>query len=98
MLTEGKVKEAGALGWTVVVAREITFTDGTKREEKRRVVYNPRVRRVEVHPCRIPEGEEGYTGEECPEPEEDLEAADGSPTDQDVTQSSASAEDARPGP
>ena len=54
---EEKVREAGALGWTVVVARVITFTDGTKREEKRRVVYNPRVRRVEVHPCRIPEGE-----------------------------------------
>ena len=70
---EEKVKEAGALGWTVVVARVITFADGTKREEKRRVVYNPRVRRVEVHPCRIPEGEEGYTGEDCPTPEEELE-------------------------
>jgi len=70
---EEKAREAGALEWTVVVARVITFADGTKREEKRRVVYNPRVRRVEVHPCRMPEGEEGYTGADCPDPEEDLE-------------------------
>ena len=28
-----------------------------------------KARRVEVHPCRVPEGEKGYTGERCPEPE-----------------------------
>jgi vancomycin resistance protein YoaR len=60
-----EVLEAGSPGWTVTVARIIEFSDGTKKEEKRKVTYSPRVRRVEVHPCRIPEGEEGYTGEPC---------------------------------
>jgi len=95
---EEKVKEAGALGWTVVVARVITFADGSKREEKRRVVYNPRVRRVEVHPCRIPEGEEGYTGEDCPDPEEDLEETAELPPEEGPTQTSPAREDERPGP
>ena len=63
-----EVLEAGQLGWTVTVARILTFADGTTKEEQREVTYNPRVRRIEVHPCRIPEGAEGYTGEQCPEP------------------------------
>jgi hypothetical protein len=47
--------------------------DGTKREERRKVTYKPKARRVEVHPCRVPAGERGYTGERCPEPEESEE-------------------------
>ncbi len=70
---EEKVVEAGSIGWTVTVSRAVSFRDGTKREETRKVTYNPRVRRVEVHPCRIPEGEKGHTGEECPIPEDDTE-------------------------
>jgi len=71
-----KVKEPGSVGWSVIVSRILTFADGTTKEEKRRVTYKPRPRRVEVHPCRIPEGEKGYTGQHCPEPEgvEDLDA------------------------
>jgi vancomycin resistance protein YoaR len=66
-----KVKESGSVGWSVMVARVIAFPDGTKTEEKRKVTYKPRVRRVQVHPCRIPEGQEGHTGEPCPEPPEE---------------------------
>ena len=58
------------VGWSVIVGRVRTFADGTTKEERRKVTYKPRVRRVEVHPCRIPEGEPGHTGERCPEPED----------------------------
>ncbi len=68
---DSKVKESGSVGWSVTVARILTFPDGTKKEERRKVTYKPRVRRVEVHPCRIPEGEPGHTGEKCPKPEEE---------------------------
>jgi vancomycin resistance protein YoaR len=64
-----KVKEPGSIGWSVIVSRHLTFPDGTKKEEKRRVTYKSRPRRIELHPCRIPEGEKGYTGQPCPIPE-----------------------------
>jgi vancomycin resistance protein YoaR len=73
---DSKVKESGSVGWSVTVARVITFPDGTKKEERRKVTYKPRVRRVEVHPCRIPEGEPGHTGEKCPKPEEEERSSD----------------------
>ncbi len=66
---EEKVKEGGQIGWSVIVGRVIQFPDGHEKEEKRKVIYNPRVRRVKVHPCRIPEGEPGYTGKDCPVPD-----------------------------
>jgi vancomycin resistance protein YoaR len=66
---EEKVKEGGMIGWSVTTTRTVSFPDGTKKEEKRKVTYKPKVRRVEVHPCRIPKGELGATGEPCPEPE-----------------------------
>lgn len=67
---EEKVKESGQIGWTVFVTRDIEFKNGQKRQDRRKVVYKPRVRRVFVHPCKIPEGEPGYTGDKCPEPED----------------------------
>ncbi|HWA74246.1 MAG TPA: VanW family protein [Polyangiaceae bacterium] len=67
--------QAGMIGWSVIVARILHFPDGTKKEERRKVTYKPKARRVEVHPCRVPEGEKGYTGERCPEPEEEPEVA-----------------------
>jgi vancomycin resistance protein YoaR len=70
---EEKVKEPGSVGWSVIVSRILTFPDGTTREDKRRVTYKPRPKRIEVHPCRIPKGEKGYTGERCPEPEDVLD-------------------------
>jgi vancomycin resistance protein YoaR len=71
---EEKVKEPGSVGWSVIVAREVTFPDGTKKEERRKVTYKARPRRIEIHPCRIPKGEKGHTGERCPEPEDVEEA------------------------
>jgi vancomycin resistance protein YoaR len=71
---EEKVKEPGSVGWSVIVTRELTFGDGTKKDERRKVTYKARPRRIEIHPCRIPKGEKGYTGERCPEPE-DVEVA-----------------------
>jgi len=72
---EEKVKEPGSVGWSVIVSRILTEPDGTKKEERRKVTYRPRPRRIEVHPCRIPKGEKGYTGEQCPEPKDVEEAA-----------------------
>jgi vancomycin resistance protein YoaR len=73
-----KVKEPGQIGWTVHVTREVRFADGTKREDERKVVYKPRVKRVVVHPCKVPEGAAGYTGEKCPdEQQQDAGVADG---------------------
>lgn len=76
-----KVKEGGMIGWSVIASRTVTFADGTKKEEKRKVTYKPKPRRVEVHPCRIPKGEPGATGEKCPEPEPEPETTDAAPTD-----------------
>jgi vancomycin resistance protein YoaR len=75
------VLQGGMIGWSVVVARLLHFPDGTTREEKRKVTYKPKTRRVEVHPCRVPKGDPGYTGERCPEPpaEEESVAASVSP-------------------
>ncbi|RYZ04350.1 MAG: hypothetical protein EOO73_24050 [Myxococcales bacterium] len=72
---EEKVKEGGMIGWSVLVERTVTFADGSKREDKRKVTYKPKPRRVDVHPCRIPKGEPGASGEPCPEPEPDEEPA-----------------------
>jgi hypothetical protein len=61
------------IGWTVTVKRTLTYGDGKTKEERRKVTYRPRARRIEVHPCRIPQGEPGHTGERCPVPEKDDE-------------------------
>ncbi len=61
---------AGQLGWTVLVSRKVKYPDGHVEEEKREVVYNSRPELIRVHPCTIPEGAEGHTGEDCPEPDE----------------------------
>jgi vancomycin resistance protein YoaR len=77
---EEKNREGGMIGWTVVVKRTLTYPDGKIKEERRKVTYKPRARRVEVHPCRIPEGEPGHTGERCPKPKNDDDAAAASGT------------------
>ncbi|HKO53573.1 MAG TPA: VanW family protein [Polyangiaceae bacterium] len=74
---EEKTRDGGIIGWTVTVKRTLTHADGKIKEERRKVTYKPRARRVEVHPCRIPAGEPGHTGERCPVPEkEDAEGSD----------------------
>lgn len=70
---------AGQLGWTVLVSRTVKYKDGEKKVEKREVTYSPRPELMRVHPCKIPKGEDGHTGEECPEPpreEEEEELSD----------------------
>ncbi len=67
---ETKIKEPGQQGWSVTVTRLIHYPDGTSVDQTRRVVYRPRPEVIEVHPCNIPKGHKGHTGEECPQPEE----------------------------
>ena len=74
-----KVRYSGQVGWSVFVSRSIKFSDGTDKGERRKVTYKPRPRQVEVHPCRIPKGEEGYTGSACPEPVAPLDEDAGPP-------------------
>ncbi len=62
---------AGQTGWSLVVSRTIVFPDKSEKKEQREVVYNPRPELIRTHPCNIPEGEKGHTGEKCPEPERD---------------------------
>ncbi len=66
---EELVTVEGRNGWSVTVTRVITESDGTVREESWLVRYKAQPREIEVHSCMIPEGAEGYTGEECPIPE-----------------------------
>lgn len=66
---ETKRKTRGQPGWSVLVTRLLHYPDGRSVDQTRRVVYRPRPEVLEVHPCNIPKGEEGYTGEKCPEPE-----------------------------
>lgn len=63
-----KVEVSGTRGWSVKVTRIITYPDGRTDEQTWVAVYRPQPREVVVHPCLIPEGAKGYTGEECPEP------------------------------
>jgi vancomycin resistance protein YoaR len=74
-----KVKEGGCIGWSVNTSRTVTLSDGTRREDKRKIVYKPRIRRVEVHPCKVPAGEPGATGEKCPKPKEPAETGENAP-------------------
>lgn len=63
--------QGGANGWSVVVTRTLTFTDGAVDSQDWTVRYRPWPRHVEVHPCLLPEDSDDYTGEECPpEPEQ----------------------------
>jgi vancomycin resistance protein YoaR len=79
-----RVKEGGCVGWSVWTMRTVTLKDGTTKKDKRKVIYKPRLRRVEVHPCKIPKDEPGYTGEKCPEPEPEP-APDGTATPASTT-------------
>lgn len=68
---EQKVLARGAKGWSVTVSRTVIEASGEVRKQSRKVTYNPRIRRLAVHSCKIPQGEAGHTGEPCPEPEEE---------------------------
>lgn len=90
-----KVKERGQVGWSVTVSRLLDFPDGQRRTEERKVVYQPRVRRVRVHPCKIPADDKAYTGEACPQTDiEAPEASDAIEAAADVPLDGVSAPDA----
>jgi vancomycin resistance protein YoaR len=55
--------QSGREGWSVTVRRTITIGDGAPTEDSWTVVYRPRPKIIEVHPCNMPD-----TDEECPEP------------------------------
>ena len=63
-----KVKDAGTQGFTVKAGRDITFADGTKKHEERKVIYHGKPRVVAAHPCAIPKGEKGRRKKGCPKP------------------------------
>ncbi|MEM9696384.1 MAG: VanW family protein, partial [Myxococcota bacterium] len=87
---EEKLKERGQKGWSMNVSRIIEYPDGTNKKETRKVTYKPRVRKLRVHSCKIPEGEEGHTGEPCPEPEEEEEGEEKPEEKDDSTDGDAS--------
>jgi vancomycin resistance protein YoaR len=69
-----RVREPGSVGWSVIVSRTVTFRDASEKREQRRVIYYPRARRIELHPCRLPVGHRDHTGERCPLPSDDGDA------------------------
>jgi len=56
---------AGAAGWTVTIFRYITHPDGEETTGTWVWTYAPFPRRLEVHPCMLPEDHEEYM-ESCP--------------------------------
>ncbi len=64
-----EVRQGGKIGWAVDAIRHVDFADGTAKDERRKVIYKAESRILAVHPCRIPKGEPGYTGEPCPLPD-----------------------------
>lgn len=94
---EQKRKVRGHAGWSVTATRIIHYPDGTTAEQSRRVIYKPRPDVVEVHPCNIPKGYKGYTGEKCPEPEvEEAEETEETEEPESTADSAAPSEPAEP--
>jgi len=71
-----EVRQSGKIGWAVDAIRHVDFADGTAKDERRKVIYKAESRILAVHPCRIPEGEPGHTGEACPLPDEEKNDAE----------------------
>ena len=67
-LDKTKVKDEGTKGFSVKAGRDITFSDGTKKHEERKVVYHGKPRVLIAHPCSIPKGEKGHRKKGCPKP------------------------------
>ncbi|MDH3306500.1 MAG: VanW family protein [Acidimicrobiia bacterium] len=63
-----KVVNRGRDGWSVTVTRTITEPGGTVTTQEWVARYRPDPRIVAVHPCDIPPGQPGHTGEPCPPP------------------------------
>ncbi len=48
------VEANGTQGWSVTITRIITMPDGSVVEEKDSHTYQPRPRKIRVHPCNVP--------------------------------------------
>lgn len=60
-----KVERPGSPRKSVQVTRIIENPGGRRRVDEAVVIYLASKRVVRVHPCRIPKGHKGYTGESC---------------------------------
>lgn len=58
--------QSGLDGWSVTVTRVLTQPDGTTTSQEWVARYRSRPVIIEVHPCDIPKGQDGYTGNPCP--------------------------------
>ncbi len=58
--------QSGLEGWSVTVTRTLSRPDGTSESREWVARYRSRPFIIEVHPCDIPKGDQGYTGEPCP--------------------------------
>ncbi len=58
--------QSGRDGWSVTIIRVITSPDGTEDTQEWVARYRSQPNIIEVHPCEIPTGFEGYTGQPCP--------------------------------
>ena len=62
-----EIRQNGSGGFSVVVTRTITYPDGREPTvEEWTVRYVGAHRIIVSHPCEIPAGQAGHTGEECP--------------------------------
>jgi len=61
-----KTIQSGLDGWSVTVTRTLTKPDGTSESREWVARYRSRPFIIEIHPCEIPEGNKGFTGEPCP--------------------------------
>ncbi len=56
----------GLDGWSVTITRILTNPDGTTTSQEWVARYRSRPIIIEVHPCNVPKGNDGYTGQPCP--------------------------------
>lgn len=59
-------ESSGLQGWSAQVTRFMEMPDGEVIEQTWTWSYTMLPIKLRTHPCDIPEGEEGHTGEECP--------------------------------
>ena len=58
--------QSGREGWSVTIVRIMTSPDGTENTQEWVARYRSQPHIIEIHPCEVPSGNEGYTGQPCP--------------------------------
>ena len=82
-------KQSGRDGWSVTITRTITYPDTTQDTQEWVARYRSRPLILEVHPCEIPDGESGFTGEPCPTTTTTTTTSTSLPDDSSTTTSSS---------